>query len=68
MLPQISVPSIVIHGTRDGLVAKRDALELAALIPHCDYREINGSGHLPYLSHWEIFNSMLEPFLRQVFA
>ncbi len=68
MLPQIAVPSIVIHGTRDGLVAKRDALELAALIPHCEYREIRGAGHLPYLSHWEIFNSLLEPFLRQVFA
>lgn len=68
MLPQITVPSIVIHGTKDSLVAKRDALELAALIPHCEYREISGAGHLPYLSHWETFNSMLEPFLRKAFS
>ena len=68
MLPSIDLPSIVIQGTRDGLVSKRDALELAALLPHSEYVEIEGAGHVPYLSHPETFNPMLERFLDRVFV
>lgn len=67
MLRSIEVRSIVIHGTRDRLVAKRDALELAALLPHTEYVEIKGAKHVPYLSHFEQFNRILEGFLDEVF-
>ena len=59
----IHVPSIVIHGTADRLVTTRDARELADCLPDSTYREIEGAGHTPYLSHPLIFNQLLSEFL-----
>ncbi|MDX1583896.1 MAG: alpha/beta fold hydrolase [Thermoanaerobaculia bacterium] len=68
VLPTIDLPSLVIHGSRDRLVSKRDALELAALLPRSDYREIVEAGHMPYVSHPRQFNALLEEFLTDVFV
>lgn len=67
MLPALDIPSLVVYGSRDGLVARRDTLELAALLPLCEYHEIRGAYHVPYLSHADEFNGLLERFLERVF-
>lgn len=67
MLTSIDLPSLVIYGNRDRLVSKRDALELAALLPRSEYREIAGAGHVPYVSHPAMFNALLGPFLARMF-
>jgi pimeloyl-ACP methyl ester carboxylesterase len=65
-LQLLDVPTIVIHGTRDHLVTRRDARELANRLPRATYQEIRGAGHVPYLSHPDEFNAILGDFLERV--
>lgn len=68
LLPTIDLPSLVIHGERDRLVSKRDSLELAALLPRSDYRQISDAAHVPYVSHPDEFNLLIDEFLEKVFS
>jgi pimeloyl-ACP methyl ester carboxylesterase len=65
ILPDVGVPALVIHGTRDHLASLADARELAKLLPLASYHEIEGAGHTPYLSHASEFNAIIEPFLEE---
>lgn len=54
-VPEIEVPSLVIHGLRDMLVPRARAVEMARALPRCDYHEIRRAGHLPYVTHADEF-------------
>lgn len=43
---RISVPTVVVHGTRDPLMPVGNGMRLARLIPHAQYVELPGVGHL----------------------
>ncbi len=62
-LPAIRVPTLVIHGTADRLVPLQQGRELADLIPNAEYHEIDGAGHIPYISHPKEHNRIIEEFL-----
>lgn len=66
LLPQIRVPILLVHGTRDHVIPLRAARRLAEAMPHGRYYEIEGAGHVPYLSHPERFNQLLGGFLEAV--
>jgi pimeloyl-ACP methyl ester carboxylesterase len=64
-LGEIDAPTLVIHGLRDLLVPRARALEMAEALPDCDYHEIPGAGHLPYVTHAEEFVRLASAFLEK---
>jgi pimeloyl-[acyl-carrier protein] methyl ester esterase len=66
LLPRLRVPVLLIHGTRDRVIPVAAARRLAAAAPGWRYHEIEGAGHVPYLSHPGRFLAVLEPFLAEV--
>jgi 3-oxoadipate enol-lactonase len=49
-LPEISAPTLVLHGTEDRIIAPANAEVLAARIPRCELVLLEGAGHV---YHWE---------------
>ena len=45
-LPRIDAPTLVLHGTRDGLVAPQNAVVLASRIPGAELVWLEGAGHV----------------------
>lgn len=62
-LPELRLPSLVVHGSRDLLVPWRRGEWVAKTIPGARWHLIRGAGHLPYLSHPDEFNAALKEFL-----
>ncbi len=62
-LPQITAPTLLIRGERDGFVPGYCVEELHRLIPASQISRIAECGHLPYLESPESFNRILERFL-----
>jgi len=65
-LNEIEAPSLMIHGSRDLLVPRARAIETARALPSCDFHEIRGAGHLPYVTHAEEFVRIVHAFLDRV--
>lgn len=68
LLREIDLPVLVIHGTKDHLVSKRDAFELAARLRTSRFEVIDGAGHVPYVSHPDELIALAEPFLSEMFS
>jgi 3-oxoadipate enol-lactonase len=66
-LPELSVPTTVVHGEFDALPSSRldTARELASLIPGAQLQVINGIGHVPTLSRPTEVADAIEEKLRQ---
>ncbi len=62
-LAEIRVPTLAIHGARDRLVPPAAARWLAAQLPAARLVEIADAGHVPFLSHPDIFARQLSGFL-----
>lgn len=62
-LRELRLPTLVIHGSRDWLVPWRRGRWTAENLPLAHFELIRGAGHLPYLSHPEPFNAMVDAFL-----
>jgi pimeloyl-[acyl-carrier protein] methyl ester esterase len=62
-LPAVTVPTLVIAGTRDALAPAAAGAWLARALPDARYVEIAGAGHAPFLSHPDAFATALEGFL-----
>jgi pimeloyl-ACP methyl ester carboxylesterase len=52
-LPEIGVPTVVLHGTRDRLFPLQSARRLAEGLPNAELRVIPGAGHVLPLTHGE---------------
>lgn len=65
-LAELPQHTMWVHGRRDLLVPVAGARRAAARIPHGRFEVIGGAGHLPYLSHADAFNALLDSFLREV--
>jgi pimeloyl-ACP methyl ester carboxylesterase len=66
-LPELGVPTTVVHGELDALPSSRldTARELASLIPGSELRVIRGVGHVPTLSRPTDVADAVEAMLRQ---
>lgn len=62
---RITPPALVVHGTEDRLVPSWSGRELACILPNSELCEIEGAGHLVYLTHVEPFNRAVDTFLRR---
>ncbi|MDP6931925.1 MAG: alpha/beta hydrolase [Myxococcota bacterium] len=61
LLPQVRVPTLVIHGTKDPLVPLRGGRATARAIPHARMLELEGMGHsLPPASWPELAQAILD--------
>ncbi len=53
VLPQLSQPSLVIHGSQDTLTPAAAGAWLARTLPHAQHIELAHAAHAPHLSHAE---------------
>lgn len=63
LLPQISVPTLVIAGEEDGLTPPAEMKEMAAAIPDAEYVEIANAGHMAPLEASVPVNGAIQKFL-----
>ncbi|MBI3287797.1 MAG: alpha/beta fold hydrolase [Chloroflexi bacterium] len=63
LLPQISVPTLILVGERDILTPPADAQRMAELIPGARLEIIPEAGHLSNLENPQEFNRILREFL-----
>lgn len=61
-LPEIRVPTLIVHGAKDPLVPVAWAERAHRLIPNSELEIIEGCGHLPPVERPEIFNQIIEGF------
>jgi pimeloyl-ACP methyl ester carboxylesterase/predicted transcriptional regulator YdeE len=58
---QVSVPTLIIHGSEDVIFPADHGRALAAAIPHATYLPIRGMGHMP---NPHLYNRWIRAFLR----
>lgn len=63
-LGQISVPALVIAGSKDKNAPAPMVKKMASFIPNATYVELEGAGHLVALEQPAEFNAVLDDFLR----
>jgi len=64
-LPRLSVPTIVLHGTRDTLLPLSAGEELAAALPSAAFWPIKGAGHGLPLTHGDRVQQAVESVTRR---
>jgi pimeloyl-ACP methyl ester carboxylesterase len=62
-IPYIEAPTLVLHGTQDGLVPPAYGQRLASLIARAAFQPIEGAGHMPMLEAEDAFTAAVESFL-----
>lgn len=68
MLPEIDVPTLIIHGADDQIVPVAEARAMAEVIPDVTLEILEDAGHLPNLEQPEEFNDILFDFIADVKA
>jgi pimeloyl-ACP methyl ester carboxylesterase len=61
VLPDITVPTLLVWGERDG----RSPLSVAREIPHAELVVIPGAGHMSNLERPDEFNAAIRTFCRR---
>jgi pimeloyl-ACP methyl ester carboxylesterase len=64
-IPQIKARSLLIWGTRDNAVDVRSAEALKLALPDCQFKVIEGAGHLPFEERPDEFNRLVLDFIDQ---
>jgi 3-oxoadipate enol-lactonase len=64
-LPEIIVPTLIMHGAEDRLVPVGNAEILAQRIPNAELILIQNSAHIFFIEEFEEFNMCLSDFLRR---
>ncbi|WP_435345525.1 alpha/beta fold hydrolase [Haloarchaeobius sp. HRN-SO-5] len=62
-LPDLSVPTLLVHGERDPLVPVDWAVRAAALLPDATLRVLSNCGHMPPRERPDAFNERVRSFL-----
>ena len=62
-LSGIMVPTLVVWGARDPIVPAKQAYAAAQLIPHCQVKVFEGSGHSVYRQRIDEFSQLVTDFL-----
>jgi pimeloyl-ACP methyl ester carboxylesterase len=67
-IENVRVPSLVIVGDRDLLTPKTSAQALRAALPDARAVVITGAGHISMMERHQVFNEVLEAYLKQMLA
>lgn len=62
-LPHVTAPTLVVHGSSDGLLPVSYAEELARLLPDAELALVDGAGHYPMVEQEDEFVRVVEKFL-----
>src|SRR5262249_57668211 len=65
-LSDISIPTLVLSGSKDKNAPAPMMAKMATYIPSATYVELEGAGHLVNLEQPEAFNATLDQFLKTV--
>jgi len=65
-LPQITAPTLIIHGDRDKLLPRENAEILASLIPGAEVRIVSNAAHMFFWEKAEESASAITDFLARV--
>jgi magnesium chelatase accessory protein len=63
-LPQVAVPVLLAHGSRDAAVPLASAEKAAALIRDCRFEILDGLGHLAHEEAPELATALIAQFAR----
>ncbi len=63
---QCIMPVLIVHGSEDLIVLKRDAQHLARSIPQAKLVKVSGAGHMVMLESPERVGNLITRFVRQV--
>ncbi len=66
LLPGIDVPVLLVHGSEDKITIPGASLYMSRILPRATMKIIEGTGHAPFLSRPEEFNSILRSFLEEI--
>lgn len=66
LLPQINVPTLIIHGADDQIIPLAEAQAMQAAIPNCRLAVLQNAGHLLNLEQPERFNEAFAHFVDQL--
>ena len=66
LLPEISVPTLIVVGKEDEFTPVRDAELMHSLIPNSKMAVIEGAGHMPNLERISEFNAVLAQWLASI--
>ena len=66
VLPEVRVPTLVVHGTEDRRVPFEDGRRLAQRIPGARLHPMLGSGHSPVFTARQAFCEAVREFVREV--
>jgi acyl transferase domain-containing protein/pimeloyl-ACP methyl ester carboxylesterase/acyl carrier protein/SAM-dependent methyltransferase len=64
-LPEISVPTLVVHGRHDTVIPLKTAHLLHGLVPDAEYVEVPDAGHFPGLTEPDVVNTAMAGLLRR---
>lgn len=65
-LPEITVPTLVVHGEEDGILPMRSAESIASGVQHGTLLRVAGAGHTSNVEQPEVVNEALRQFLSTV--
>jgi len=65
LLPQLSMPILLLTGEQDRVVQPGLTAELLALVPYRQHIEMPGLGHAPYFQAPDYYNGLLDDFFNQ---
>jgi pimeloyl-ACP methyl ester carboxylesterase len=63
LLPNLHMPTLIIHGKDDQVIPPTEAEAMAKAIPHNDLHIMDQAGHLPNLEQPEEFDRVVKKFL-----
>jgi len=65
-LGEISVPTLLVHGSEDKMVPLKDAIAASKIIPNCRLHIMEGCKHWPQKERPEEFAGVVREFIRRV--
>lgn len=63
LLPQLSMPTLILTGEKDGVVQPQLKADLLALVPYTRHIDMPGLGHAPYFQAPDYYNALLHEFI-----
>ncbi|MFX1586700.1 MAG: alpha/beta fold hydrolase, partial [Promethearchaeota archaeon] len=64
-LPQISQPTLIIHGNKDRIISHSMINELGNLIPNSEIVSIENSSHRVMVDNYEKVNKIIDEFIKK---
>lgn len=63
---RVDVPTLLVRGRQSDVVSEEGARLLLELIPHAEYVDIEGAGHMVAGDRNDVFNEAIEAFLHRI--